>query len=570
MRTCARCGSIMGPHDRACGECGQLAAPGGSGLGGSGSGACPACGAALGASERFCGECGAPTSGPTLRPSARGVEPASSAITALPGGAPSARPKTGPASGAAALYVLPREAPAALRRALEARGEVLPVDPQGALTAVQARLGRGPAPGAVCLVGADHDLPMVRLEDPTGRDEELLTDNLFGRRDTPAASTRFTGDLLPEVPVSRIPSLDEALVSRLHEDAAAGLARGWEGGFALSAEVWASASRAVAELLFGARGPALTLSPPAEEDSVGKALRARPGRLYFNVHGTDQEPVWVGESASGGYPQVLGLEAAGVAPRGVVVSEACYGAMIFPDHGAGIGERFLRAGAGSFVGSSIIAWGPPAAPPGLADLIVTGFYAALDAGHDAGAALLEAKRAILEGELDEDESLEPAAHNTLMSFVHYGAPFARVEGAPRVPTATLPAPGGVSAAKSAARGSALDRIRGRMTGSSGSTLGAARDRLRARLPPEQWEALSMGRRSLGELPAEVRSHAEVVRSLTGLLGAEPASVHLFRYRAGAQRYASVSARVSSPGRVAKAATVLFDESGRELRRWVSR
>ncbi len=527
---------------------------------------CRACGAALEADDRFCGECGA-----TVEVAARG------AGAAAAGRAPAAGPgerthAAAPRAAGGVLYVLPEAAPRALETFLGGRGEVLRVGAgeQAALGAVQARLA-GALPEAVCLLGADHELPMCRLADPSGNDDAVLTDNFYGRRASPSEAERFTGELLPEVPVSRIPSLDPALVLRLHDDAE-GLAAGWGQGFALSAAVWEVASRGVAERLYGAAGPRLLLAPPADHAQVAAALGRGPGRLYFNVHGSGDEPVWVGEGPGKAYPRVLGLDIPSVAPRAIVVSEACYGAMVFPEDG-GIGERFLRAGAGAFVGSSIIAWGGAAgSPPMLADLIVTGFYDALDGGAAAGAALLEAKRALLAPHLEAGEALEPSLHNTLLTFVHYGAPLARVPGAARkAPAAPAPRALGPAAPRGPGGGSALDRIRARMGGAAGgSALGGARDRIAARLSPAEYRTLSAGRVALAQLPAEFRGHAQITAELSGLLGAPPSDLHVFRYQAGPRRLAQLTARHAGPDGLRRLAALVVADDGTALRRYVSR
>jgi hypothetical protein len=470
------------------------------------------------------------------------------------------------------LYVVSEDAPTTLARTLAPHGEVLRVRPDAdeALAAVQARLRRGPLPDAVCLLGDDEALPMTRLDDPSGNDDAVMTDNFYGRRATPADADRFTGDLLPEVPVSRIPTLDPALVMRLHDDADS-LAGSWRDGLALSAAVWEVASRGVAALLHGDEGPTLLLSPPADQARVSAALGRRPGRLYFNVHGSGQEPMWVGEGPGSQYPRVLDLDIPTIAPRAVVVSEACYGAMIFPGEG-GIGAQFLSAGAGAFVGSSIIAWGGAAgAPPMLADLIVSGFYDALDEGQPAAAALLAAKRALLESTVDEGEGLDPSVHNTLLTFVHYGAPLGRVrEPRPKAGSVAPPPAPTSPVTRTAGGGSALDRIRARMSGTAASTIGGARERLAARLSPADWRTLSAGRLSLASLPREFRNHTEIVASLSRLLDATPEDVHVFRYQAGARRLAQLTARVAAPRGLPRVAALILDEQGHELRRYVSR
>jgi hypothetical protein len=588
-RRCARCRSPLDPGDRACGECGlRVSEPGPpeaasvrtTGITAASATVatpvasvatrCPACGSAVAPGDRACGDCGARLvhgSGDTSNP-----------LRDAPHTPPRARVEAADTrhegSGAHVLYVVSQSGAQALDAVLSSRGEVLAVpSSEAALARVQARLREGRRPDAVCVIGDDRAVPMARVEDPAGHDDAVLTDNFFGRATTPSQEARFRGDLLPEVPVSRIPSGDPAFVAQLLS-APTPLCPTWTGGFALSAAVWKGASRAVAETLYGARGPALQLSPPADERTVASALAGLPGRLYFNVHGSGDEPCWVGEG-EGRYVPVLRAEAIRVAPGAVVVSEACFSAMDFPEDGGGLGEPFLRAGAGAFVGSTIIAWGPPEPPPSAADLVVLGFYDAIDRGLPAGAAMLDARGAILDAVLEEGRGLAPPEHNTLLSFVHYGAPFARVVAPARKDPAA--APRGLPSsphtlAPKGAGGSALDRIRGRMAGATAgsSPLHDARARLGARLSPGDWEVLSSGRVALGALPTMFRRYDEVTKALRGLLGAAPGELSLLRFRAGARQLAHVSASVVVPGMGARAAALLVDADGCELKRWVAR
>ncbi len=575
---CADCGAALGKGDAACGDCGRLVSPD---AGASTERRCDRCGGVLGASDAVCGECGTriapkgPIASAAVEASVEDdddwdddddEEAVARAVEAR-------RERAAAASKAAhVLYVVPESGARSLGPTLERYGEVLVVPAsEAAIGRVQARLSRGAKPGAVCVLGGDHELPMARVEDPAGHDDAVLTDNFFGRTSIPSDADRFTGDLLPEVPVSRIPSLVSSLVERLLSDAPQ-LCSTWDDGFALSAAVWSGASAAVAEAIFGANGPKLQLSPPADEAAVRERLGKWPGRLYFNVHGSADEPQWVGEG-SGGYTAVLSPDSIDVARRAIVVSEACYGALGFPDDGGGIADHFLASGAACFVGSTIIAWGPAVPPPGSADLIVVGFYNALDDGMTAAEALLHAKRAILERALEEHGELSPPEHNTLLSFVHYGAAHARVGGPrARAKAAGRAGIGGASRAQSGltSRGSALEGVRSRMGGASSGVVGRARDRIGARLGPSDWKVLSQGRIELAKLPSEFRAFAEIQRALAELLGAQPTSVSVFRYQAGQARRAHVTSAVRAPWGGTKAAALLLDENECVIRRWVSR
>src|SRR5436305_1174358 len=85
----------------------------------------------------------------------------------------------------------------------------------------------------------------------------------------------------------------------------------------------------------------------AKRAAVEASLARRGGRIFFNVHGTDQDAVWLGEGG-GRYPEVLRSPAANAAESAIVVSEACYGASLFGGFGPPIAGRFLANGAGAF------------------------------------------------------------------------------------------------------------------------------------------------------------------------------------------------------------------------------
>jgi len=429
---------------------------------------------------------------------------------------------------------------------------------------VQAALRADPKIQAVCLLGDAASIPHVTFEDLTGHDDAVLADHPYGARAQPDVSARYAGDLLGDVPVTRIPTDDPALVSRLLS-VGASLPPPRTRGVAVTAEVWEGASRAVIEGIGGPTRFPLLMVPPDSAAAVGERLGPAVGRVYCNVHGSNLDPRWYGHGRDGSYPVALAPEVVRVAPDAVVVSEACYGAAV---GSSSIAMRFLQH-AGCFVGSTIIAWGPANPPIGLADLIVTGFYAGLDSGLPVGQALLSARRQIRDHYLQRGEALDPAAHNTLCSFVAYGAPMARVRGT-RVPRPTRSTGGRVAGPpKTSTGGSALDRVRRQMASGRQGALGAARGRLRDRLPPDAWRVLSSGRLKLADLSRHFRTHGELQRELDGLLAARATTGHLVRYRAGlAERGMVTAATGTGPQR--RAALLVVDGQGRILRRFVSR
>jgi hypothetical protein len=466
---------------------------------------CAACVAPLRPRARFCGKCGAAVE-------AKATENV--------------------------LYVLPASHRGTLGSLVGRSEAALWVDSASALQQVQAAVADRHQAGidAICLVGDQTALPFGRLPDPTGYDEVILTDSLYGMPRTPSEEERMSGDLLPEVPVSRIPSLDPALVQRLLR-VGDGLCPDWRSGVAVSAAVWSHASSEVLRQL-GAE-VTLQLSPPRQRDEVERELAAAPGRVYFNVHGTDQDAVWLGEG-DGHYPEVLRPAGVRAADNALVFSEACYGATL-ADGAGSIAPSFLAAGAGGFVGSTIIAWGGgPGSPPCLADQIAIHVFRLASQGMPLGQALQGARLALMETALVEDGVLDVALHNTLLSFVAYGAPSARARS-----TGLAPPVGGKS------------------------VLQQTRERLRRRLAPGAWQILSSGRVTMRELAAAFGQGPTVARRLEELLGSGPQEAHVTRYQAGARQRATITAR-ATVGRWRRYAGVRVDPDGRVLQSFVGR
>lgn len=467
------------------------------------------------------------------------------------------------------LYVVPA-GHADLARMLAPRGQVVVVSLDEAIEAAQRAASQRDF-SSICLIGAPWQLPMFQASDPTDKDDAVPTDNVYGLPTTPDEDELRGGEgLVPRVPVGRIPTVDVALVGKILAQGD-GLVPHWRGGLAVTAQVWQGASRAVLEAIAGANGPTLHASPPVLEAHVAEAMSNPPGRVYFNVHGSGQEAVWVGQRGNE-YPAVLRPGHVRVAPSAIAVSEACYGASLNEGEEA-IGTSFLQRGAGVFVGSTIIAWGPPVAPPGLADLIVIGFYQGLDAGLTAGQALQQAKRRLLKAATVDGAPPSPQAHNTLLSFVLYGSPEARVAGVE--PTTPPPLPALTRPTRASARskgeggGSTLAALRAGMADRSSSALGSVRDRMSAGLDERDWQELSRGRLAFADLARTFAHGAELQRRLASLLGGAPGSVDVLRYRGKTVGRVSITATTSTPWGKQHVA-IITDEEGTPLEEIVSR
>lgn len=540
--------------------------------------ACPACLTPTGAGEAFCGECGTALA-PAARPATQSPAQSPARLAASTG------VKAAAAEGV--LFAVPGEmlqhaSGPRLRRALEARaggGGVIAVPAGRELDAVQDALaalsaGSGhPRIDALCLLGTPALMPHAAVENAVGR-EAVLTDHFYGRLDVPDAAARGAGDLLPLVPVSRLPFDDaDALLALLARPPQ--LHASWEGAALVSCEVWEGASAAVIEQL-GVHEP-LHLSPPAGETALREQLGARPGRLYFNVHGAPEEALWVGQGHEGEWPEVVRCGTIDVGPGAVVVSEACYGGACFPDEEA-ISQAFLARGAGAFYGSTIVAWGPPTAPPGLADLIPIHVFAGLDAGLPAGRALLEAKARICHDYLERDGLLTPQAHNTLLSFCHYGLPGCRVSAMPAVPAIPATpaasgrpaptAPGGPPPGKGGA--SLLGALRSGAAGASarGSVLGRVRGTLGERADSQGWGVDAFVRGPLEDIARTLGPLAHLLERARDPRRAAPREGVLVAYRGRLGRRLTLVVEDADPRGGARG--LVADGQGKVLEEFVTR
>lgn len=549
MIRCASCGTLNEADDSFCSDCGSaLRGPATTTV-------CATCRSALVPGESFCGECGSRNAEP---------EPATGAATVAAVSSHTAAPSLRPTP---VMFVV-AGGHGELASLLSQHGFVLQLTGHDA-TAEVHQACRQQNCASVCIVGAPWEIPMASVPDPTGKDECVYTDNVYGMDHAPDWSELLNGSsILPEVPVGRIPFTDPQLVARVLAQGS-GLMPTWRGGLAVSAAVWKGATDAVLRALAGKQAPPLWPAPPVGEEQLAEAMNSAPGRLYFNVHGTDQEPVWVGDDGKS-FPAILRPNRVRVAERGIVISEACYGANLVEGEAA-ISARFLEAGAGCFVGSTVIAWGPADAPPGLADLIVIGTYRALDEGHSAGEALLQAKRELLDAATRGGEPLSPQAHNTLLSFVLYGSPEARIAGVKSVP-AQIPRPslpGGVDLKGPRGVQSVLERTRARMAGRSPSPLDATRGRLQSNLGVNDWQEISRGRVAFAQLASDFVRGADLQVRIAELLGATPGSIDVLRYAGGdVRRVALTATETSSWG--AKHVAMITDADGAVVQEWVSR
>jgi len=511
MANCTNCGHTLRSYDRRCGECGtEVPKP-----------TCKNCGAELMSAYAFsCHVCSTRVERATPNYQSKigrgtriepGTKPSSKIIDNIGAGIketgvePTKRrtnsrtenhPFVTPSTLYKVLYVAPASAKNDLRSVFYKihranRGDVIWVDKDSALETVQSELQKkAKRISAVCLLGTDADIPHIRWENPVqggmAGAEDVETDNPYGMFSNPTKEERMTGHVINDIPVTRIPSTNPKLIQRLlglHKD----LASTWDNGLVVSAAVWEGPSRYTVQQYSASSNIPTLLSPPDVNETVSEQLQSRiPSRLMFNVHGSDMAADWYGHG-NNGQPVALTPTGVEVAEHAVVLAEACYGAMV-GENAPSIALEFLEHGAGCFVGSTIIAWGAVGTHThkgSSADAIAEYFFHFLDQGIPTGEALRATKLRILHEEQDENGVINAMTHNTLASFIVYGAPFAQVS----TPTREF----GDEYASLLNSYRALPEARPSYgtTRKSGSVLSRYRQRLKDRLPADVWEQLDV-------------------------------------------------------------------------------
>jgi hypothetical protein len=290
---------------------------------------------------------------------------------------------------------------------------------------VQAHGGTSAEGGpAVLILGDANIVPMAVFANQVDGDpdQDLDTDYPFAALCTDDPWAAPGGGLGPLLPVGRLPlgagfglADLEGYRKALRAFATTGNPRTLLG---LSAQAWQPASEQVFRSI---EGEGLQVSPPiGSAADTEQLIRANPDFLYFNLHGSDQDPGWFGQQAAD-YPRVVVPGTLARSSRPVVVGvEACYGTRFQGlDKNTSILLHALATGCVALAGSSRIAFGPPSPPIKLADVVIQGFLQAMIRGKPAGMALLQGRAAVL-----EDGSDRARQRKTFLAFNLFGDPLA--------------------------------------------------------------------------------------------------------------------------------------------------
>jgi hypothetical protein len=343
----------------------------------------------------------------------------------------------------------------------------------------------------LCIVGNWGDVPACRVVNPADDDGDThcYTDALYATpNDTDA---NLLDACIPNIQIGRIPSSDLAVLEHLltivdplpENDAVL--------TFGVTANCWSEATRAIVSKLAGEKAtgqvfdapvpphalssPSIMASPHWDEPTLCTTIDTtgieKGALLLFNVHGSGDEPYWVGEGEDREFMPIFQPGTVANFNGAVLVSEACFGGAMGYDS-VSIVEHFFANGGAAFVGCSVIAYGTSDASLAGADILVWRFIQAVRSGSSLGEALNLAKYAVLEG-ADGDEDI---ALKTVRSFNLYGIPWHR--NASRLSAST---PVAESTEPTSVLAGVRERLASRLSGEGGSPLARYRAKYRQRL-----------------------------------------------------------------------------------------
>ena len=319
-------------------------------------------------------------------------------------------------------------------------------------------------------------------------------------------------------------------------------------GFGVTAEVWQGASQEVASMVGDIN---LFNSPDVTIAEFPTVFDEQSNYYYFNVHGSDMDKHWFGEGAMEGCIPVVGPEHFSK-PRlpNVLATEACYGARFI---GHSQEESCLRnALLGktlAFSGSSRIAYGPPCAPVGLADVVALDFLSATKRGDFFGDAFSLARLAVL-----EKDEITPHDLLTYVEFNLFGDP-----------TLTLPAAQSASSSqtslypKSSTGGVGKSALSPRTPLSSvRASLHRSSSNLRIRMPDVLKDVKASQDATWGKINARMLEH--IYNSEPVLKGVEP-QVKFMKLGLGRKETMQVSV-LKKENKIFIGRTIYTDRSGK--------
>ena len=203
--------------------------------------------------------------------------------------------------------------------------------------------------------------------------------------------------------------------------------------FGYTASVWKDSSKAVFRVIGDPEK--IKISPPEQSGGIKpEELLAQLG--YFNLHGLEDTSSWYGQRdltdtvPGPDYPVAITPEdlVKNTKHPKVVFSEACYGGHILNKReNESIAIKFMAIGTPVFIGSTGISYGSVTSPLIGADFLAYLFWYHMASGFTAGEALLQARIDFVREMHTRQGFLDGEDQKTLLSFVLYGDPMARLD-----------------------------------------------------------------------------------------------------------------------------------------------
>jgi hypothetical protein len=337
-------------------------------------------------------------------------------------------------AGVTTLVYVPDAAGGGARRGLaRLAAGFTAADLLNSVRSVEAKAWTGRPADYLLLVGNSTIVPTWTVDNPVAdSDRDLTSDAPYGSADDAGASDAH---LVPDRAVARVP-LDgkphagcdlTSFLDRMLAPPAPG-PRGQ--AFGLTAAIWKDQA---AKIYCLASEAPIRSSPPVGLDTLDSAWLGPRSVLYFNVHGSLEEPYWYGQEGLQ-YPRVLSPEivARSRPTESLVVTEACYGGLVEGRSPAtSVALAFVARGVAALVGASAIAYGSPDVRLTEADLLAYLMLKRALAGERYGDAFRESKIDFAAEMLRRQGYLDGDDKKTLLEFNLFGDPtasLARVEG----------------------------------------------------------------------------------------------------------------------------------------------
>lgn len=282
-------------------------------------------------------------------------------------------------------------------------------------------------PVYMMILGAQDVIPFQEIVNPTEDADSMVPTDLPYACDAPY-SRNMDGFVGPSRVVGRMPDIpyrgDFKYLKTLLETSMAhkpASPAAYEKYFSISAYVWKKSTEQSLLNMFGHNGH-LKLSPP--EDATYTKTELKALTHFYNCHGAPSDAAYYGQKGEK-YPSAITTETLQdkIVPGTIAAAECCYGAemtdpLFFDRPRLSIANTYLGHQALAFLGSSTIAYGPPAGQ-GLADLITQYFIKEILCGASTGRALLEARQQFL---VNCGPQLDPYELKTLAQFYLLGDP----------------------------------------------------------------------------------------------------------------------------------------------------